>query len=83
MGFKKITANGVSHLEKRNVLEFTGNMETYESPGKRAKRDMVDPAKQRLRSRRNWPEGSVHLTLPSRPGLSSPGSSKSRRAKLP
>ena len=83
MGFEKITATGVRNLEKRNVLEFTGNMETYQSPGKRAKHDMADPAKQRLRSRRNWPARSEHLTLPSRPGPSSPGSSESRRAKLP
>ena len=43
MGFKKITATGVRNLEKRNVLEFTRKVETYQSPGKRAQHDIADP----------------------------------------
>ena len=85
-GFENITT-GVSHLhlEKRHVLEFTGSKETYQSPGKKARHDMVAAAKQGLRSRWKCPARSEHLTLPNRPGSSSssPGSGRSTRTKMP
>ena len=74
-GFENITT-GVSHLhlEKGRVLEFSEREETYQSPGKKAKLDMIAEAKIGTRNRRHWLARPELLDLTGRPGSTSSSS---------